>query len=116
MSNHIRVASLLAHLLDSRFKILGRRFGFAFLFEIIPGFGDIVAALLSLYIVWIGIQMHLPKEKIIKMILNIAINFFIGLLPVLGDAIYLFRHANLMNVEILKQYAKKSVMEGEVVA
>ena len=115
MENHLKTASLVANLLDNSFSFFGRRFGLNGVLGLIPGAGDIITTALSLYIVWIGIQMGLPPIKIIEMIKNVAINFCIGLLPVLGDAVDFFHKANLKNLDIIRNHAKKHVVEGEII-
>lgn len=114
MENHLRTATTVANLLDNQFSFFGRRFGINGLLGLIPGAGDIITTALSAYIVWIGIQMRLPVAKIGEMIGNVAINFFIGLIPVVGDAVDFFHHANLKNLRILQDYAKDHVVEGEI--
>ncbi len=115
MEQHLRTATLLANLLDNSFNFFGKKFGLNGVLGLVPGAGDIITTGLSLYIVWIGIQMGLPLIKIIEMIKNVAINFFIGLLPVLGDAVDFFHKANLKNLKIIREYVKdKDIIEGEV--
>ncbi len=114
MEDHLKAASVFAYLLDARFKIFKFRFGIASLIDLIPGFGDSLAALLSLYLIWIGIRMGLPPEKLNRMFLNILISFFIGLLPVIGDVGYLFYRPNLKNLAILKEHSKQKIVDGTV--
>src|SRR5438270_12697628 len=105
MDRHLRVAEFLAHFLDSQFNIAGFRFGAAAVIELIPGLGDFVATFLSLYIVWIAVQMNVPTPALARMIVNVFLRFIAGLIPFFGDIAYLFYQANLKNLEILKQYA-----------
>lgn len=114
MENHLRAASTIANLLDNQFNFFGIRFGLNGLLGLIPGAGDFIVALLSLYMVWIGVKMQLPAAKLIEMVANVAVNFFIGLLPVIGDAVDFFNHANLKNLKILQNHAKRHIVEGEV--
>jgi len=107
MKSHLRTAIVVSHILDNQFGLFGLRFGLNSFLDLIPGMGDVVAALLSLYIVWIGWEMGLPRLKIIQMVGNILINFLIGLIPIVGDVVYIFRKANVKNVKILQDYAMK---------
>jgi len=59
--------------------------------------------------------MELPRLKIAHMLWNILVNFLIGLIPILGDAAYIFRKANLKNLRILQDYAKKHSHDGKVI-
>lgn len=115
MESHLKAATILSHVLDDQFALLGVRVGLNSFIDLLPGLGDIVAALLSLYLVWIAVEMGLPKLKIVHMLWNILINFLIGLIPVIGDAVYIFRKANMKNLRILQEYAKKYPHNGEVI-
>ena len=114
MKNKIYLASLLANILDNKFNLFGFRFGVSAVIDLIPGLGDILDALLSFYIVWIAIQIHVPKTKIAQMIWNILFSFLIGLIPLLGDAAYIFYKPNLRNITILKRY-ENIIIEGTMV-
>ncbi len=115
MEKHLKTASLVANLLDNSFNFFGRRFGLNGLLGLIPGAGDVITTGLSLYIVWIGVKMQLPVNKLAEMVGNVAINFFIGLIPVLGDAVDFFHKANLKNLHILQDYAEQDFVEGDIV-
>ena len=115
MKNYLKTAAILANLLDNKFKILGIKFGIDPILGLIPGGGDLVSLILALYIVWIGIKMELPQDKIAKMIGNVILDFGIGLVPVLGDVGDFAFRSNLMNLEILKQHAKRDIIEGEII-
>lgn len=115
MEKHIKAAEIAANLLDNKFEFLGIRFGITAILDLIPEFGDIVAAVLSLYIVWIAIQIELPFLRVLQMLFNIIINLLLGLIPVVGDITYIVHKANIQNLKILKQYAPTNIIEGEVV-
>ena len=114
MENHLKAAGAFAELLDNRFSFLGYRFGLNAILDIVPEVGDIAATLLSLYLIWIALKMQLPAGKIAKMLWNIFINFVFGLIPFIGDAVYILRKSNLKNYKILKEYAERNVIEGKV--
>jgi len=114
MENQLNIASLLTNILDNQFNLFGFRFGVSAVIDLIPGLGDILDALLSCYIVWLAIQMHIPKTKIMQMIWNIFFSFLIGLIPLLGDAAYIFYKPNLRNLKILKSF-DNTILEGTFV-
>ena len=115
MQNHLKTASYIADLLDNKFKVLGFRFGIDPLLGLIPGGGDLVSFLLSLYIVWIGVKVELPMKKIIKMIKNTMLDLVVGVIPVFGDVADFAFKSNLMNLEILQEHIGKDAIEGELV-
>ena len=106
MNNHLRTATILTDMLENRFKILGFRFGLDPIIGLIPGFGDLVSFVLSAYIVWIGIQLRLPQDKITLMLGNILLDFMIGIIPVLGDVGDFVFKANSKNLEILRNHQR----------
>jgi hypothetical protein len=115
MELHLKSARTFSYLLDNQFSLFGLKLGLNSFLDLIPGFGDAAAALLSLYLVWIALEMELPPLKIVQMLINILINFLIGIIPVIGDAVYIFRKANLKNLKILNDYARNRMQEGEVI-
>lgn len=114
MEKHLKAAEDIANFLDGKFKFFKLRFGMNGILGLVPVVGDFLVTFLSLYLVWIGIQMRLPITAIAQMLSNILTNFVIGLVPVVGDFIDFFNHANLKNLKILKQHAGKEVIEGKI--
>ena len=114
MKKYLKVASYIADLLDNKFKVLGFRFGLDPILGLIPGGGDLVSLVLSLYIVWISVKAKLPKKKIVEMLRNITFDFVVGLVPLLGDIADLAFKSNIINLRILKEHMEKDILEGEV--
>lgn len=105
---YLKRAERIAYMMDEQFSIFGYRFGLDTLIGFIPGLGDIITTAFALYILWIGQQMKLPRIVLIRMALNIAIDFGVGAIPVLGDiGDWLFK-ANSRNLRILKKYSQAS--------
>lgn len=109
METHLKIASALAWALDNSIGFGKFRFGASALIDLIPGIGDLLDAILSMYLVWIGVKMGLPQTKLLQMLLNIGINFSLGLIPVLGDVGYFFYKSNMRNLKILKNYHSKTI-------
>lgn len=113
---YFEVAESLAQLLDNQFKIGTFRIGIEPLIGLIPGIGDALTLFLSLYLVWVGIKMKLPVEKITLMIVNVALDFILGIIPVVGDVSDFFYKANLKNMEILRSFRSKTpIVDAEIV-
>lgn len=94
--------------MDEQFKIGGFSFGLDPLLDFIPGIGDVLAFLLSFYIVWIAKQAQVPEREIAVMIRNISIDFVIGLIPIVGYAGDFVFKANMRNLKILEKYLSPS--------
>lgn len=112
---HLKAATFVAMLLDSRFGIGKFRFGLAAVLDLLPEVGDIIAAVLSFYLVWIALEMDMPSSLIAQMVGNILFNLFFGLIPVVGDIVYLVHKANLKNLAILQSYAS-SLVDAEIIS
>lgn len=106
MEENIRLARLVATALDNRFSLFGIKFGFNAFLEFIPGLGDSMAAILSLYIIYLALQLRVPQKILVRMMGNIGITFIVGLIPLVGDAFYIFYKPNMRNVELLNAFIK----------
>lgn len=114
MRKHLKTASYIANLLDNKFKVLGFRFGIDPLLGLIPGVGDAVSLALSLYIIWIGIKIELPKKMVFDMFMNTALDFLIGLVPVIGDIVDFTFKSNVINLGTIQEFMDKDAIKGEV--
>jgi len=90
-------------LLDSRFSIPGTRirFGIDPLIGIIPIAGDIIGAAWSLRLIAIAHQLGTHPALMRKMLLIIAADFLLGLLPLVGPLIDIFYRSNMKNLALL---------------
>jgi Domain of unknown function (DUF4112) len=93
----------LAHLLDDRFRIPGTsyRVGLDGLIGLVPGVGDVVTTLLSLYIVLEARRLGVPLTKLGRMGLNVGVDAVLGAVPLLGDLFDVAWKANRRNVRLL---------------
>lgn len=68
---------------------------------VLPGAGDLLGSLLGLYIVSIAVRRRTSPILIARMLLNLAIDAGIGLVPLLGDVADIAFKANDKNVQLL---------------
>ena len=103
-----RIARLdaLASLLDTAFLIPGTniRFGVDALIGLVPGIGDAVTTLISLYIVSEARALGAPPLLIARMIANVALDGFVGAIPLAGDAFDVAFRANRRNMALLQNH------------
>jgi hypothetical protein len=99
----------LATWLDSRFRIpgLGWRFGFDSIIGLIPGIGDGVTALLSLYIIGRAHQLGASPWLMARMGWNVLLDSVLGSIPLVGDLFDLGFKSNTKNVRLLLQHVEK---------
>ncbi len=90
----------LAKVLDSYFldPILGL---------ILPGAGDILGSLLGVYTIHVAVRRKHSPVVIARMLLNLALDALLGIVPLLGDLFDFGFKANQKNVELLTQRAEQ---------
>lgn len=72
---------------------------------VLPGAGDLIGALLGLYLVAVAVRHRMSPVIIARMLLNLAIDAAVGAVPVVGDiADFAFR-ANQRNLALLDRRA-----------
>ena len=93
----------LADWLDTRFRIpgLGWRFGLDSIIGLVPGVGDGVTALLSLYIMGRAHQLGASPWLLARMGGNVVIDAILGAVPIFGDLFDLAHKSNTKNVRLL---------------
>ena len=98
----------LSFLLDSAFQIpiLGYRVGWDAIIGLVPGLGDAVGLLFSSYIVFEAARLGAPKSVLARMVYNVALEFIIGVIPIIGDLFDAVWKANIRNVRLLERALK----------
>jgi hypothetical protein len=82
----------------------GFRFGLAGFIGLIPGIGDVMDALVSLYIVNRALQLGIPRAGVARMVLNVGIEGLLGAAPLVGDLFDVVFKANRRNYVLLNRY------------
>lgn len=99
----------LSYILDQAIRIPGTniRFGLDPIISLlVPAFGDSVAALMSVYIVFVSVRYGLPKGVISRMVFNIGVDYLIGSVPLIGDLFDFAWKANNKNMTLLHRHAR----------
>jgi hypothetical protein len=100
--------------MDGLFRIpgVGWRFGLDALVGLIPGIGDTATTIVSFYILAAGVRYRVSKITLLRMGLNIAVDYVVGSVPIIGDLFDTFWKSNRMNVELIRQRATVSPAEA----
>lgn len=81
---------------------LKKRLGLNPIVDLVPGFGDIAAALLSVSVLVYGIRRGVPKILLGRMALNVLINEVVGIIPIVGSVFAFWFTANTRNYELIR--------------
>lgn len=93
----------LVRLLDEQFSVGGFRFGLDGLLGLAPGVGDAVTGIAALYVIWEAWRLGAPRPALVRMLVNVLIDYVVGSVPVLGDAFDFGWKANRRNLELLRK-------------
>ncbi|HET7694939.1 MAG TPA: DUF4112 domain-containing protein [Vicinamibacterales bacterium] len=96
-----------ARIFDSAFRIPGTnvRFGIDPILGLVPGIGDLASPVLSLFMIWQGARMHVPKIVLARMVFNALIDGVSGVVPVVGDLFDFGWKATEWNLALLERHA-----------
>lgn len=104
----------LSWLLDDLFRIpgLGWRVGLDALIGLIPGVGDTATTVASFYVLASAVRYRVSKITLLRMGLNLGIDYALGSLPLVGDVFDAWWKSNQKNVALLRQRATVSASEA----
>ena len=104
----------LSRWMDGLFRIPGTgwRFGLDAIVGLVPGLGDTATSAVSLYILAAGVRYRVSKATLLRMGLNIGIDYAVGSIPLVGDLFDMFWKSNQKNVELLRRRATVSASEA----
>lgn len=105
----------LADLLDSRYRVPGTniRFGLDAIIGVIPGVGDTITALMGGSIVLEAARLGARRRTIARMLLNLGIDWLVGLVPVLDLILDVAYKANNRNARLLLEELAGSSDAGD---
>jgi len=103
-----------AYRLDNNINICGLRFGWSSIIGIFPGFGDFLDFALAYMVFKTCNQVEggLPSSVKSKMMINMLVDFVVGLIPFFGDVADALFRCNTKNAILLEKYLTKKY-EGE---
>ncbi|HEY9687225.1 MAG TPA: DUF4112 domain-containing protein [Coleofasciculaceae cyanobacterium] len=102
-------ARQIARLMDSAITIpiIRKKIGLDPLLGMLPVGGDVVSALMALYLIYLAYDLRLPNHVLARMGVNVAADILVGLIPVVGDIADMVWKSNDMNLKILEAAYQK---------
>jgi hypothetical protein len=96
----------LALIMDEFIRVPGTKFKFGLdpLIGLLPGLGDTASALVSAFALIQAARLGVPKILLARMSLNILINEFVGIVPVIGDAFSFWFKSNARNYQVIRDH------------
>ena len=99
-----------AYFMDEAVAIPGtsQRVGFNGLITLVPGIGPVIGAILSTWIVFGALRHRVGLRHVIRMVINILLDLFIGEIPIFGDIFDIAFEESMRNVRLLLRYRDRS--------
>src|SRR2546429_1946700 len=110
-----RELEVLSQIMHNQFQVpvIGWRFGLNAIIDLIPEVGDIATTIVALYILVSAVRYRVPKITLLRMGVNIAIYFVVGLIPFAGDLFGAWWKPNIRNLNLLRRRATVSAAEAK---
>jgi hypothetical protein len=98
-------------LLDNSIPIPGTRIrlGIDQIIGLVPGIGDLIGGVLSLYIIAEAWRLGVPRGLLARMGWNVAVDTLVGEVPILGDLFDIGFKANIRNLALLDGYLRHPI-------
>ena len=104
-----RRVEAMEQLLERTFVIPGTKqtLGLDVILDLIPIGGDFIAAALGAYMIWEARNIGMSKGAMARMAGNVAFDWLLGLIPVIGIVPDFFFRSNSRNLKIIKRHLDK---------
>jgi hypothetical protein len=102
------------YILDEAFRIPGTKFRFGWdpVIGLIPGLGDSITALASVFLLIQSFRLGIPNVIKARMILNVLIDVIVGAIPLIGDIFDFAWKSTSMNLSLLEKHASTGAKPG----
>lgn len=104
---YLKGARRLARLMDAQWGIGPLRFGVEAIVGLVPGFGDVLSGVASVYLLWAARQLGVPRKDLSRMVAITVLDLGIGLVPFLGDAADTVFKSHMRNLAVIEQHVSR---------
>lgn len=98
----------LARTLDAKFEVAGIKFGWDAIIGLVPVAGDIAMAAIGTYPLYIAHKHKLGKFVRARMIGNLALDWVVGSVPLVGDLFDVAFKSHIKNARLLERAVEKA--------
>lgn len=107
-NNSLRRARVVASVLDDAIRVPGTniRFGLDPIIGLVPGLGDLLGGVASVYIILEAARAGAPASVLSRMALNVGIDTVVGALPIVGDLFDFAWKSNARNVRLFTRHVE----------
>ena len=105
-SEPVKRVQALSRLLDNAIAIpgIGYRIGLDPILGLLPGGGDLISGIISVYVVFEAARLGVPAATLGRMGFNIILEVLLGTVPMVGDFFDVVWKANAKNVRLLERH------------
>lgn len=97
----------MARLMDSKFEVIGMRFGADALVGLVPVLGDLLTLASGSTALFTSMRLKLPWHVHVRIVANLVTDAGIGAIPVAGDAFDFFFRSHKRNFRLVEQHVLK---------
>jgi hypothetical protein len=112
-----RRVEALEKLLENSFTIpvLNRRVGLDAILGLLPVAGDVIAAVMGLYMVWEARNLGMSRWQVARMLGNVGFDAALGVVPLAGDLLDFLYRSNSRNLKIIKRHLDRHHPGSQVI-
>ena len=107
--DELRHLQVFARVLDSRFSLMGMRFGLDSVLGLVPVAGDVATGLAGTYALYTAARLKLHPIALAHIGWNLLFDTTLGAIPVVGDAFDFFFKSNTKNVRVIEKHLRRKV-------
>ena len=104
IGQELRALDALSRLLDSRFGMMGVKFGLDSILGLVPVAGDVATGLAGLHALVTAWRLKLPASASFGIVWNLFVDTGLGAVPVAGDVFDIFFQSNRKNFRIIQKH------------
>lgn len=97
--------------LDRQFSVFGVQFGLDGIVGLVPVVGDVFTGVMGLYLILEARRLGAKRWTVARMLVNWALDFGLGAIPVLGDFFDIAFKSNTKNLRLLIADLEKRAVE-----